>query len=152
MKQSFALVLFLLTGLLAYSQNGSPQYDSLLARQLGADERGMKTYVLVILKSGPADIQDKELRDSLFAGHFSNMEKLASAKKLLAAGPFYENDRQYRGLFLYDVKTLDEARELLKGDPTVTAGIFEVELFQWYGSAALPVYLEAAEKIRKKQK
>lgn len=150
MKRSFAIIFFLGSMMAAYSQVITSQYDSILARQLGADERGMKTYVLVILKSGSADIQDKELRDSLFAGHFSNMDKLAAAKKLVAAGPFYENDRQYRGLFLYDVKTLDEARELLKGDPTVTSGIFDVELFQWYGSAALPAYLETAEKIRKK--
>ncbi len=78
------------------------------------------------------------------------MDRLAAEKKLVAAGPFYENDRQYRGLFLYDVKTLDEAREFLKGDPTVTSGIFDVELFMWYGSAALPVYLETAEKITKR--
>ncbi len=101
--------------MLAAGQKTSHEYDSTLASQLGADERGMKTYVLVILKTGPADIQDKELRDSLFAGHFSNMDRLAAAKKLVAAGPFFENDRQYRGLFLYDVKTIDEARELLQG-------------------------------------
>ena len=134
----------------ASGQNAVIEYDSTLARDLGADERGMKTYVLVMLKTGPADIQDKELRDSLFAGHFSNMDRLAAEKILVAAGPFYENDRQYRGLFLYDVKTIDEAREFLKGDPTVTSGIFDVEFYQWYGSAALPAYLETAEKIRKR--
>ncbi len=150
MKTYFSAIILLAVSILANSQEIKHEYDSTLANQLGADERGMKTYVLVILKTGPADIQDKEMRDSLFAGHFSNMDRLAAAKKLVAAGPFFENDRQYRGLFLYDVKTIDEARELLEGDPTVTSGIFEVELYRWYGSAALPVYLETAEKITKK--
>lgn len=150
MKTYFSAIILLAVSILANSQEIKHEYDSTLANQLGADERGMKTYVLVILKTGPADIQGKEMRDSLFAGHFSNMDRLAAAKKLVAAGPFFENDRQYRGLFLYDVKTIDEARELLEGDPTVTSGIFEVELYRWYGSAALPVYLETAEKITKK--
>ena len=150
MKTFFSALILLAVSILANSQELKHEYDSTLANQLGADERGMKTYVLVMLKTGPADIQDKELRDSLFAGHFSNMDRLAAEKKLVAAGPFYENDRQYRGLFLYDVKTLDEAREFLKGDPTVTSGIFDVELFMWYGSAALPVYLETAKKITKR--
>lgn len=149
MKRNFALLFFFLTVLTAPGQENKPQYDSLLAVQLGADERGMKTYVLVILKTGPSDIQDKHLRDSLFAGHFANMDRLAAEKKLIAAGPMSSNDRQYRGLFLYDVRTFDEAQEFLKGDPTVTSGIFEAELYLWYGSAALPVYLETAEKIRR---
>jgi len=150
MKTSLSILLLLAVSFLAAGQNRSHEYDSTLARQLGADERGMKTYVLVILKTGPADIQDKELRDSLFAGHFSNMDRLAAEKKLVLAGPMPANDRQYRGLFLYDVKTIDEAKELLKGDPTVTSGIFDIELYQWYGSAALPVYLETAGKITKR--
>lgn len=150
MKSSVSILLLLAVSFLAAGQKISNEYDSTLARQLGADERGMKTYVLVILKTGPADIQDKELRDSLFAGHFSNMDRLAAEKKLVLAGPMSANDRQYRGLFLYDVKTLEEAEELLKGDPTVTSGIFEIELYRWYGSAALPVHLETAEKIRKR--
>lgn len=150
MKRYFALLSFSFAVLSLSGQDSIPQYDSLLATQLGADERGMKTYVLVILKTGPADIQDKELRDSLFAGHFSNMDRLAAEKKLVIAGPFATNERQYRGLFLFDVRTPEEANELVKGDPTVTSGIFEIELYQFYGSAALPVYLETAEKIKRR--
>jgi uncharacterized protein len=150
MKTSLAFLLLMAASLPAAGQKANHEYDSTLAKELGADERGMKTYVLVILKTGPAEIQDKELRDSLFAGHFSNMDRLAAEKKLVAAGPFSTNERQYRGLFLFDVRTPEEAMELVKGDPTVTSGIFDLELYKWYGSAALPVYLETAEKIRKR--
>jgi uncharacterized protein YciI len=150
MKRYYTLLFFSFTVLLLSGQDSIPRYDSLLATQLGADERGMKTYVLVILKTGPADIQDQALRDSLFAGHFSNMDRLAAEKKLVVAGPFSTNERQYRGLFLFDVRTPEEASELVKGDPTVTSGIFDIELYQFYGSAALPVYLETAEKIRRR--
>ena len=50
MKRSFAIIFFLGSMLAAYGQGITSEYDSILARQLGADERGMKTYVLVILK------------------------------------------------------------------------------------------------------
>jgi len=150
MKTYFTIVLFLAVSLFAAAQDPSHEYDSTMARQLGADDYGMKTYVLVILKTGPADIQDKELRDSLFKGHFSNMDRLAAEKKLILAGPMTQNEQGYRGLFLFDVSTSTEVEQLLKGDPTVVAGIFDAELFQWYGSAALPVYLETAKKISKR--
>jgi uncharacterized protein len=150
MRTNFTIVLYLAVSLFASAQDPSHEYDSTLAGQLGADDFGMKTYVLVILKTGPADIQDPELRDSLFKGHFSNMDRLAAEKKLILAGPIAQNEKGYRGLFLFDVSTSAEAEQLLKGDPTVVAGIFDTELFRWYGSAALPVYLETAKKISKR--
>jgi len=150
MKTNLTILLFLVFTIVAAGQKADHEYDSTLARQLGADERGMKTYILVILKTGSAQISDKALKDSLFVGHFSNMDRLAAEKKLILAGPMSENEKEYRGLFLFDVKTVEEAEELLKGDPTVTAKIFDTELYRWYGSAALPVYLEAAERITQK--
>jgi len=150
MKTYIPILILLAVTVFAAGQNAEYEYDSVLAHQLGADELGMKNYILVILKTGPAQISDKKLRDSLFVGHFSNMDRLAVEKKLILAGPMGENENEYRGLFLFDVKTIEEAEELLKGDPTVTSKIFDTELYRWYGSAALPVYLEAAEKIRKK--
>jgi len=150
MKAFIALLLFLAVSFFAVAQDASHEYDSTLARQLGADDYGMKSYMLVILKTGPADIQDKALRDSLFLGHFANMRMLAEQKKLVLSGPLAANERDYRGIFIFDVGTAEEAEQLLKGDPTVVAGIFNAELFRWYGSAALPVYLETARKISKR--
>ena len=144
-------MLLLLVAITAGAQEITTEYDSTLAAKLGADDLGMKTYVLVILKSGPAKIEDKELRDSLFRGHFSNMDKLAREGKLLTAGPFEDNDKQYRGLFLFDVRTVGEAEELVKGDPTVTSGIFITEMYQWYGTAAMPVLLEIHPKLQKRK-
>lgn len=150
MKRLLIAAILISASLLAAAQGNTPEYDSTLARKLGADDLGMKIYVLVILKSGPAKIEDKELRDSLFAGHFSNMDKLAAEGKLVAAGPFEDNASQYRGLFLFDVRSVAEAEELVRGDPTVTSGIFVTEMYQWYGSAALPLLLEIHPKLQKR--
>ena len=70
MKTYLIIVLFLTASLLGVAQDLSHEYDSTMASQLGADDYGMKTYVLVILKTGPSDIQDKVLRDSLLKDTF----------------------------------------------------------------------------------
>lgn len=123
-----------------------------LADSLGADERGMKNYMLVILKTGPKDseITDKIQRSELFKGHFSNMEAMEKAGKLKLAGPFAtKNQLSYRGIFLLDVKTEEEAKYLLQNDPTIKSGIFEVEILPWYGSAAIPMHLKYHKMISK---
>lgn len=132
-------------------QSAETKYDAQLAQKLGADELGMKMYVLVILKTGDAKIEDKALRDSLFRGHFANINKLADEGKLVVAGPLEKNENQYRGIFILDVKTFAEAGLLLQNDPTVSQGIFKPEMYEWYGSAALPVYMQMHKKIQEKQ-
>ncbi len=125
-------------------------YDSTLARQLGADEYGMKSYYFVLLKTGNFKTEDKAVLDSLFRGHIQNIQKLADEGKLTVAGPFGKNDLKYRGLFILNTPSETEAEAMLQGDPAVTSGLFAVELVPWYGSAALPVYLETHNKISSK--
>jgi uncharacterized protein YciI len=129
----------------------SSKYDAKLAKELGADEMGMKQYVLVILKTGPNDasIKGKE-REEAFAGHMANIGRLAQEKKLAVAGPFGKNDFQYRGLFIFNVTTVEEARQLAETDPAVKAGIFIVDFIPWYGSAALMATDEIHKKISKR--
>ena len=38
----------------------------------------------------------------------------------------------------------------MQTDPAVAAKLLDADLFGWYGSAALPLYLPAVEKITKK--
>ncbi|WP_277111702.1 YciI family protein [Chryseobacterium taklimakanense] len=128
------------------------QFDQKLADSLGADKMGMKNYMLVILKTGPNDskITDKTERAELFKGHFSNMTEMEKSGKLKMAGPLAtKNSLGYRGIFLLDVKTEDEARTLLQNDPTIKKGVFDVEILPWYGSAAIPMHLKYHKKISK---
>lgn len=128
------------------------EFNQKLADSLGADAYGMKNYMLVILKTGPQDkmITDKTQRQKLFEGHFSNMNEMEKLGKLKMAGPFATNNSlAYRGLFVLDVATEEEARTLMNNDPTIKNGIFEVEILPWYGSAALPMHLPYHKKIAK---
>ena len=134
----------------SFSQKVNPQYDSTLAERLGADDYGMKYYTLVILKSGSAKIESKTKRDTLFRGHLDNIRKLAISGKLIVAGPLDQNEKSYRGIYILDVRTIKEAEKLLETDAAIKAGVFDTEIFKWYGSAALPEYLETHKKIEKK--
>lgn len=123
-------------------------YDADLAKKLGADEHGMKSYVLCILKTGPKDAEIKgDERKEIFAGHFANIQRLADEGKLAVAGPFGKNDRSYRGLYIFNVTTIEEAEKLVVLDPAVKAGVFVPELTPWYGSAAMMVINETHKKI-----
>jgi uncharacterized protein YciI len=137
--------------LIIFSQlNGQTQtYDSVLAKKLGADEYGMKSYIFVLLKTGSNNIEKGSARDSIFAGHMKNIGRLADAGKLIIAGPFEENDKSFRGIFILNVKTIPEAKELLETDPAVHAKVLDAELYEWYGSAAIGEYLKIYKKIVK---
>jgi len=127
----------------------NPRYDSTLAKKYGGDDYGMKMYVLVILKTGSNTTTDKVLTDSLFAGHMNNINHMVSINKLLVAGPIVKNEKAYRGIFILDVKTFEEAEKLLEKDPAIKEKLLAVEMYNWYGSAALPAYIETSDKITK---
>jgi hypothetical protein len=50
-----------------------------------------------------------------------------------------------------NVTTIEEAKSLLETDPAIKEKLLEAELYRWYGSAALPVYLETHKKIQKEK-
>lgn len=123
-------------------------YDSLLAQKLGADDYGMRPYVLVLLKTGPAQIDDKTRVDSLFAGHMANIGRLANEGKLVLAGPIGRKEK-YRGLYIFNVANVEEARALTATDPAVAAGLLEADIMPYYGSAALRLLNDWHERVQK---
>jgi uncharacterized protein YciI len=134
---------------LIQAQTPNPKYNKALADSLGASEYGMKKYVLVILRTGTNKTTDKRFIDSCFKGHFSNMGVMNKAGKLVIAGPFGNNDKNYRGIFILNVPTLEEAKELVNGDSAIKEKLLEPEFIIWNGSAALPMYLPYHDKISK---
>ena len=151
MKRFALSFLLLCTCFMAFSQQDTTPYNKALADSLGADKYGMKSYIFVILKTGSNNLTDKEKLNQLFRGHMENIGNLAKAGKLVVAGPFRPNDKTYRGLFIFNVKTIAEVKELLEKDPAVKEKIFDAEIFEWYGSAALPLYLPYHDKIQEKK-
>jgi uncharacterized protein YciI len=126
----------------------APGYDAPLASKLGADENGMRQYVMVILKTGPAPKPKGPERDEMFKGHFANIQRLAKAGKLVLAGPFDGVDG-WRGMFIFAVKDIDEARQLTATDPVIASGEMVAEYHVYYGSAALMQVNETHQRIAK---
>jgi uncharacterized protein YciI len=149
MKHIYIILAILLSVTSSMAQKTNPNYDPELATKLGADDYGMKSYVFVILKTGKNQSKDKVLIDSCFAGHMNNIRRLVKDKKLIVAGPMEKNDKTYRGIFILDVLTKDEAKLLLETDPAIKEEFLEPELYMWYGSAALSEYIDTSDKIWK---
>lgn len=149
-----ALAIAALCAALAISSSGAeqappPGYDAALATQTGADDYGMRNYVLVILKTGPTPLPKGEKRDEMFKGHFANMERLANAGKLAVAGPLDGVDG-WRGLFIFAVKDIDEAKRLTETDPVIINGEMVAEYHKHYASAALMLVNETHKKLGRK--
>ncbi len=135
MKTLKTLVLLSLTTLAFANKD----YDQNLAQSLGADEYGMKTYVMALLKPGPNRDQDKETAQKLQQAHLANIRRLAEKGQLVLAGPFMPNEQDLRGIYIFDVATVEQAKKLTETDPAIKAGRLRMELIPWYGSATLPM-------------
>jgi len=141
-----AILLFLGFNCLAQTK---PAYNAQLAQKLGADQYGMKTYVMAFLRSGPVKITDSVERAKLQNAHLKNIMRLAAEGKLIIAGPFLDN-QEIRGIFVFNVATVDEAKKLTETDPAIKAGVLVMELHPWYGSAALVETVDIHKTIEKK--
>ena len=134
----------------AHAQAAPPsRFDEALARSVGADDYGMRKYVLVVLKTGPNQMPAGAERDEMLRGHFANMKRLAAQGKLALAGPFDGVDG-WRGLFILAVPEIEEARTLVATDPVVAKGEMVAEYHKYYGSAALMLVTEGHDKVAKK--
>ncbi len=130
------------------SQTSDIIYDSVLAVELGADDYGMKKYVMAFLKRGPNRSLDSAESAQLQRSHLDNITRLAEEGKLLLAGPFLD-DSDIRGIYIFDVETIEEAQILTESDPAIQSGSLEMELHPWYGSAAVMKINELHKKIAK---
>ena len=156
MKHRFVPIALMMYGL-AFGQGvqkdsvpDNPNYDPVLAQEFGADDYGMKSYYLVMLKTGENTTADKGLISESFRGHMENINRLVEEGKLIVAGPLGQNDKTYRGIFIFDkVGSLEEMEEVLRTDPAIGNGLLAHEIYPWYGSAVLSAYLPVSHRIWK---
>ncbi len=110
----------------------------------------MRSYVLVILKTGPNPVPAGGERDEMFKGHFANMNRLAKQGTLALAGPLDGVDGR-RGLFILAVADIDEARRHVATDPVIVKGEMTAEYHRYFGSAALMLVNDAHERVSKRR-
>lgn len=123
-------------------------FDAEMAAELGADDYGMRPYVMAFLKSGPNPSENAERARELQAAHLANIRRMAEAGQLVLAGPFMDGG-DIRGIYLFATDDVEQAREWTKTDPAVEAGALAMELRPWYGSAAILKVNELHARIAK---
>ena len=68
--------------------------------------------------------------EAIQKAHLENINRLAEMKKLVVAGPFGDNG-PLRGIFVFRVGSMEEARALSETDPAVKAGRLALILHPW---------------------
>jgi len=123
-------------------------FDSIAAKKYGADKYGMKKYVIAFLKEGPNRDRDSVEAQKLQKAHMENIGKMAEEGKLVLAGPFLGKG-DLRGIYIFDVSSIEEAVKLTSSDPAIQAGSLVMELREWYGSAAVMAINDIHETLYK---
>ncbi len=116
----FIIALFLQSATTAFAQNKIEE------------DYEMKQYFMVFLTTGPNRTHDSLTRAKIQEGHLANITRLFNEKKIVLAGPFLDKGT-YQGIFIFDVATENEVKDLLQTDPAIKAGSLGYEIHPWYG-------------------
>ena len=97
-----------------------------------AAKDNMVEYQLAFLLAGPnrkpgSDPETQKIQDA----HMAHIRKMDEAGQLVAAGPFLE-ENTLRGIFVFKLASLDEAKALAAQDPAVQAGRLVLDLHRWF--------------------
>lgn len=126
----------------------APAYDAAKAQAWGANDQGLRSFVLVLLKSGPNTMPAGPERDAMFKGHFANMQRLAKEGLLVYAGPL-DGQNGLRGIFIFATKDVEVARKAVETDPVIVNGEMVADIHRHMGSAALMAVNEWHTKLVK---
>jgi len=120
---------------------------SLPARTRAPEVAGyeMTTYQVGFLRKGPAFTpgETPELK-KLQEAHLAHIQAMAASGKLLVAGPFTDGG-DLRGMFVFRVDTLEEAKALAEEDPAVKAGRLVLEWHPWFAAKNIRVMATSAK-------
>jgi uncharacterized protein YciI len=123
---------------------------SALARpQAGDDNQGAGSarYYLAFLRRGakwtPESTPETE---RIQKEHMAHIGEMAKGGHLVGAGPFSDGG-ELRGIFIFQVDSLERARALTEADPAVKAGRLSMEIHPWMGPKGIgSIYAEEKKK------
>ncbi len=112
---------------------------SIKGQEKDAPRYEMTTYYVAFLYRGPKwTPKVTEEIERLQEAHMANIRKMAESGKLILAGPF-SDDGNLRGMFVFQVASMEEAKALADHDPAVMAGRLAVELHPWFSAKGIRV-------------
>lgn len=95
----------------------------------------MSQYFVALLYSGPSRDSEEAEVQRIQAAHISRIKELIASGEMVVAGPFDGGD--LRGMFIYDVESMEEAEALADSDPAIKAGRLRAEIHAWWGPTSL---------------
>jgi len=99
----------------------------------------MTTYYVGLLYRGPKWTPEVTPEvEQIQKGHLDNIRKMAESGKLILAGPFSDGGN-LRGMFVFKVDSLAEAKVLCDADPAIQAGRLVVEWHPWYSAKGIQI-------------
>ncbi|HEX9151251.1 MAG TPA: YciI family protein [Flavobacterium sp.] len=142
MKKAIILLLAVFATATLFSQKNDATDDEKLAKTLNAAAYEMRPYVFCLLKTGSNTTATKKEMNQLFESNKTNINQLATAGKLVAAGPFMKNERNYRSIYVFNANSIEKAKTFVATDPAVQSNLLD-------GSAALQETLKIHDKTAK---
>lgn len=107
-----------------------PWWAEDVMKKTATPEKTMRAYLGFLFRGDKWTPEKTPATEELQKAHLANIVRLAELKKLVVAGPFGD-DTPLRGIFVFRVASIDEARELAATDPAVQAGRLKIEMHPW---------------------
>ena len=92
-------------------------------------------YLVFLIRGSGWTPEESEELDRLQTKHLAHLKKLKEGGQIIMVGPCPDGG-QLRGVCLYRVDSLEEAKALAEADPAVQAGRLAVEIHPWWVSAS----------------
>ena len=107
-----------------------PWWSEDIFRKRAEPMKLVPTYLAFLTRGDKWTPEKTPATEAIQKGHMDNINRLAQMKKLVAAGPFGD-DGQLRGIFVFRVASLEEAKTLTATDPAIQAGRLAMDIHQW---------------------
>ena len=104
----------------------------------GVPAEGTTRYYVAFLRPDPArKTLSKEEGERIQKAHMANIHKMAEDRVLVSAGPFDDTPHTISGIFIFNVDSLEHAREIAMKDPTVLEHRNTIDVHAWDGPAGV---------------
>jgi uncharacterized protein YciI len=107
-----------------------PWWSEDVMKRTSTPEQLTVAYLAFLVRGDKWTAEKTPETEAIQKAHLNNINRLAEMKKLVVAGPFGD-DGTLRGIFVFRVNTIEEARELAATDPAVKAGRLALQIHPW---------------------
>lgn len=107
-----------------------PWWSEDVMKRTTSPDKMMTAYLAFLVRGDKWTPEKTPATEAIQKAHMDNINRLAESKKLVVAGPFGDNGT-LRGIFVFRVNSIEEARELAATDPAVKAGRLALQIHPW---------------------